>query len=134
MNDLTIRPYQPSDYNALIEWLKIRSIKPWNESSIPKIGYVAHVDYLGLICMGFLRMVEGNSAMIDGLCSNPNMHSHYRDEAIDKLVCRIMDKAQELKLDGIISFSEDKNTLERSKKFGFEHRPNQIVIAIDLRR
>ena len=35
-------------------------------------------------------------------------------------------------LNGIVSFSSDSNTLERSEKFGFRKVPGQTIIALGL--
>ncbi len=127
---MRLRGYQSTDYSDLCRWLKERALLPWEERYVPAIGYVVFDETP--IVMGFLRMVEGGTCMIDGLCTNPIMSPSMRDRAIDVLVDALMSTAREMKLNGVICFSEDKNTLERSARFGFVTKPNHKLIVNTL--
>lgn len=128
---MKLRPYQPDDYWALVSWLGARGITPWEREAIPEVGYLVSTEWVG-VAMGFLRRIEGGGVMIDGLCTNPNVGSKDRDRAINLLVDKLISTAKELKCRGIVSFTEDTNTIERSKRFGFSVKTNQTIISLGL--
>lgn len=128
---MRIRNYDENDYVSLCSWLDARGIKRWTKEHAPKIGYVV-CEGSEPVVIGFLRMVEGGSAMLDGLCSNPSINPYRRNDAIDMVVKELIKKAKDLGLSGILSFSEDRNTLERSARFGFEKKDSQKMIVLNL--
>ena len=72
--------------------------------------------------------------MIDALCTNPGALPESRSTAIDLVVTKLIEVASELGLIGIVSFSGDLHTLERSERFGFKRRPDQTIIGLNLGR
>lgn len=106
-------------------------MKAWDKNAFPKVGYVAIWQEQPVV-MGFLRLVEGNSAMIDGLCTNPSIPGPIRNEVIDVVVYELIRTAKSLKLTGIICFSEDSNTLTRSERFGFKRNNEKVMISLRL--
>lgn len=98
----------------------------YNIENVPQIGYVAYEDNMTrdpdkMIAAGFLRQCEGNYAIFDGLITNPEVAASVRSEAIDMVVECLINTAKSLKINKIIGFSTDKNTLIRALKFGFTH-------------
>lgn len=128
---MNIREYVGNDHNILTEWLLARGMSPWSSDDMPGIGYVVSEDG-SPIAMGFLRKIEKKTGMIDALCTNPSAPAKKRSAAIDSVVDRIISKAKEIGLLGLVCFSEDKNTLERSEKFGFKRRAEQTIIGLQL--
>ncbi len=109
-------------------WLVAREHKVPPLDDFPKIGYV--VSYRGeYVACAFIREVEGNYGQLDGLATNPDFPGDMRSEAIDLVVQKIFTKAKEMKLKALLSFSKDKNTLIRSKKFGFKEVPETVIVA-----
>ena len=82
---MNVRGYTSKDYPNLCHWLDARSLSIWKKEHVPQIGYVALADESPIV-VGFLRLLEGNSAMLDGLCSNPDASAEKRNEAIDLVV------------------------------------------------
>jgi hypothetical protein len=98
--------------------------------TLPKIGYIASDSALH-IAAGFLRIVEGGYAQIDSLVSNADAPAEMRNKGINLVVDSLINKAKELKLKGIISFTSDKSVVLRAVDIGF-HVSNQVVIVLPL--
>jgi hypothetical protein len=110
-------------------WLEARKISVPNSKEFPKLGLV--VQYEGKpIAMGFLRMVEGNYAQLDGMTTNPEASPELRNRANDVLTQNLLDTAKRLKIKKIIAFTLDENTLMRSFRHGFV-KLSHSLIAID---
>lgn len=97
---------------------------------LPKCGFVARCDS-GPIAVGFLRMVEGGYAQLDTLVSNAEMSSGLRHEGISMVVTELIERAKQLKLKGIIAFTEDHGVLARAAHLGFKLVP-QTIISLPL--
>ena len=97
---------------------------------LPQIGYIVEKDSYA-VASGFLRVIEGNVAMLDSLVTHADCTPVDRDTAIDMVVQALISKAKELNIKQIIAFSRDKNTLERSLRHGFV-RQDHAFIALDL--
>jgi hypothetical protein len=123
--------YNTSHFTHMSSWLSARNIPLWEETSVPKVGFISLKDEVP-VAMGFLRLIEGRLGMIDGLLSNPAASGADRSNAIDLIVTQLIDVAKQMHLQGIISFSVDPNTLTRSHKFGFEEKKDQTIIILNL--
>lgn len=97
---------------------------------IPKVGFIALRDKEP-VASAFLRRLEYNYGMIDGLITNPNSLPEYRHFAIDALIDKIKEKAIDLGIRRLIAFSVDKSTLARSSRLGFVQLPDTLI-ALDL--
>lgn len=119
-----IEQYQPSYYDNLISCLEQHNdyIKP----ELPEIGYV-YTKGSEFVAFGFLRMVEGSYCQIDGLTTNPNFDSEIRHLALDSIVTQLIDKAKQLKLKGIISFTGDYSIVKRAETHGFQLQPYSFI-------
>lgn len=98
--------------------------------TLPKIGYIALLNKHP-IAAGFLRRVEGGYAQLDGLTSNAHFGSLIRHEGIKKVVDALLSDAKDLRLNGIMAFTEDQGVLDRAKTIGFQV-VNQTLIALPL--
>ncbi len=94
--------------------------------SLPKIGYIA---LLGghPIAAGFLRRVEGGYAQIDTLTSNKLFGSQVRHEGIRLVVDSLIADAKNLKLKGIIAFTNDDGILDRAETIGFKCLTHSVI-------
>lgn len=98
--------------------------------SLPKIGYIAVMNKQP-IAAGFLRRVEGGYAQLDTLVSNPYFGSQIRHVGIKLVVDSLLAEAKDLKLLGIVSFSQDTGILSRAKALGFQV-VDQTLICLRL--
>lgn len=130
--DLTviIRAYK-DDYDLIASWLFQRNIDLWQKSYVPKVGFVATVDEKP-VAMGFIRDVEGNLCMLDGLITDPTQLPEVRNKAIDSVVKKLIDTAKELNYMGMIALTVEETVIKRSLRHNFIVT-NQAVIALDLR-
>lgn len=84
------------------------------------------------IAFSFIRQCEGGFAQLDGLTSNPKCTSEQRHNALDMAITACIDTAKALKFAGLIAFTKNKSTLERSLLNGFEQLPEYSVVQYDL--
>ena len=94
--------------------------------TLPKIGYIA---YLGKhpIAAGFLRRVEGGYAQLDTLVSNAHFGSQIRHKGIEMVVDTLLQDAKDLKLHGVIGFTNDPGILKRANSIGFKTLPQSLI-------
>ncbi len=132
-NEISIVPFKYKYMTMLLEMLEDRNyphIASISMKSLPKIGYIAIMNKQP-IAAGFLRMVEGGYAQMDTLVSNPYFGSIIRNEGIVKVVDSILSDAKDLKLIGIIAFTEDLGVLKRAEVLGFT-KVEQSIITLRL--
>lgn len=125
-----IRPTHPGDYFALLCLLnsqKSPELETIKSSSTPKIGFIAEIQGAP-VAMGFLRMVEGGYAQIDGLTSNANLSAPLRNAGVSTVVDALLDKAKSMKLKGIISFTQDNSVIRRAKLLGFRALQHTVIV------
>lgn len=124
---MTLREYDPGAHNAKLK----RCFDSWGVDnsvlgSLPKLGFVCEDD-TGVIAAAFLRMVEGNCALFDGLVTDRARGSLERNEAIEIVVQAVIRCAKELKLEKLIAYSVDAGTIERSRSHGFIVLPHTLI-------
>lgn len=117
-------------YNVMKKWLEYRGLRIPPIDEMPEIGVVA-CNVAIPIAMAFLRRVEGGFGQIDSFVTNPECSKELRDTAATIVNQAILDKAKELNLKAIISYTQDTNTLIRAQKLGFSLL-NHIVIVHNL--
>lgn len=116
----------------MLEDQHYRDVKSVSMKSLPKIGYIALLNNQP-IAAGFLRKVEGNMVgIIDSLTSNPFFGSQIRHEGIRMVVDRLIEDAKDMKLQGLIAFTNDNGILARAKGIGFTV-VNQTIISLILK-
>lgn len=124
---LIIKKFNPKkELKHLNLWLLARGIPKEKEETLPKCGLVAYKDGMP-VATAFLRKCEGDVAMLEALCTNPCATSSDRHTAIDALVCRIIDIANNSGINKLIAFSIDDGTIKRSLKHGFEQSPFSLI-------
>lgn len=107
------------------QWLIARGMEI---DEIPAIGFVAYTRH-SPAAMVFLRQVEGNYAILDGLVSNPECSPSERSDAIDRVVQALTDEADRRGIKTIMAWSQDKNTLTRSQNHGFK-QPDGLTLIV----
>lgn len=126
--DLLVRRFhRTSDLYHIRNWLNARELNISLSENLPEIGFIAF-DHNESIAAGFLRKVEGNFGLIDGLITNPTAQSHARHFAIDEIVQNIILVAKELHFSLIMAFTIDNGTLIRSRAHGFQALPDTMIV------
>jgi hypothetical protein len=124
--------YMSVDLAHMNDWLQLRGEKTWDLEAVPETGFVV-VDDIIPVAIGFLRKVEGNMAMIDGVCTDPKAKAHVRHVALNLLTSRLIETAKAMKLIGLVAFVADPNTLERGEFFGFKILPGHHLVHLSLK-
>jgi hypothetical protein len=130
---LQIREWDSFDVGFINQWLAIYHMDQVTVKDLPKIGFVAFVDQFRMGA-SFLRQCETKIAFMDSLIIDPGCPVQLRDLILDSLVDRTIEVAIELKLKGIIAFTQRRRVIERAKKHGFVIRENDVVLSLDLEK
>lgn len=133
MDDISLIPFKHKHLPRLHEMLKSQEYAGTAHIStrtLPKIGYIALMNGQP-IAAGFLRRLEPCFAQIDTLASNPFFGSLIRHAGISMVITALIQDAKELKLEGLIAFTNDSGVLSRAKDIGW-HSVNEFVIAKKL--
>lgn len=111
----------------LREWLLFygRDLKVLEE--LPEIGTLVSGEKEGPIVAAFLRQVEGNYVMLDGLIANPKIRGRSRSHAIDLAVEGVLRRAKKRKFKYVIATTKDALVIERSFRHGFQKLPHTVI-------
>lgn len=127
-----IRKFVPELHlDTLNTMLVQRKHPPTSLQDLPRIGFVIYEMDLP-ITFAFLRQCEGNYAQVDGLTSNPKCTSEQRHKALDLAITACIETAKVLNFAGLIAFTKNKSTLERSIRNGFQQLQEYSVVQYDL--
>lgn len=130
---MTSKPFDMVEHlEPLCRWMFLRGVKVPARHEIPATGLVvSHNNQL--ITMGFLRKVEGDMGIWDGLVSNPEASSAVRHEALDFAITELIGIAKELKMKSIFCWCADDNTHKRALKHEF--KPSQFpgILTLELK-
>lgn len=103
-----------------------------SRETLPEIGYIVYSDTeYHYVAAGFLRMVEGGFCQIDTMVTNPNLTGDVRNEGLILLVDTMIQKAKDLGLLGIVSYTTDNSVISRALGLGFKLVDHK-VIALQL--
>lgn len=117
----------------LCSWLQKRQAHIPADDEMPKVGVMVYVDGTAVAAC-FLRMVEGGTAMLDGLTTNPESSAAARHEGIEAAVTHLIGVAKRMELKGIIAFTRDITVHTRALNLhGFTATPD-AVLALSLTR
>lgn len=121
---IPIKPYGLTwHYTTLSKWYKARGLEAPPEDELPKIGVMA-TD----VAVGFLRMVEGGFAQIDGLITNPRASAEDRHLGNNLITTELCAIAEKLGIKAIIANSTDLNTIARAERHGFVVLPHKLFV------
>lgn len=95
--------------------------------ALPKVGYIALMNNQP-IAAGFLRRLEGGYGQLDTLVSNPYFGSQVRHEGVKRVVDMLLQSAKDLKLHGLISYTNDSGILLRAKDLGFTEIDQKVIV------
>lgn len=123
-----VREYDEAiDLKHINEWLQKRSHAELDPYNIPAVGFVS--TYMKRpIAAGFLREAECDSAIFDGLVSNPQATKEFRHQALDLVIEAILSYAKAKDINQIWAWSIDASTLERAARHGFVKQPHTLVV------
>lgn len=127
---LRVKKYVAPIHSHVIEaWLQSRQMDEKIIHQLPRAGWIVF-DGEEPLAAGFLRMMEGGYAMIDGLISNPpqGLGNRRRSQALDLITERMISEGKILGLKKILAFSGDRATLKRSLRHGFVKQMDTMIV------
>ena len=96
--------------------------------TLPKIGYMVYSDTeYHYVAAGFLRMIEGGFCQIDTLVTNPNLTGDIRNAGLELVVDTLIEKAEALDLQGIVSYTTDNSVISRALGLGFKLLDHKVI-------
>lgn len=130
--DIKVIEFDLNTHLSLVnEWRLAYNLRLLSEDETAKLGYIATISGRPVAAV-FLRMVEGGYGQIDGLIRDPKANRQKASDGLDRAVSRAIQKARELSLKGLMAYTMDNRTLERSYRHGWV-KLDQTLIAIDLK-
>jgi hypothetical protein len=129
---IVVEKYTDLYDEELREWLRRRSLGVGGVTELPGIGYLAAeirkgTDALTPVAAGFLRMCEGNYAMMDSFVTNPEANPEVRNKALDKIVMLLMAEGKAKGVKSFLFTTLDANTKARGERFGFKPLPHALM-------
>jgi hypothetical protein len=128
LGNVKTREFKGEDFYYLNLWLGQRDRPPIKMDELPKAGWTVIDDDERPVGMVFLRMVEGNLALIDSLINDPSQSSHRRHQINDRLFLQCIKIAKEFSFNGLLGMSLDDGTLKRAYNHGFIASPQTFAV------
>ena len=114
----------------LVGWLAKRDHPPVLD--FPINGYcVLHDDTI--VCCGFLRLIEGGYALLDGYATDPDAPAELRNKSLNLLTKYLVTRAKQIGIRGLFATSIDNNTIKRALEHKFSVLP-YAVLVLDIRK
>lgn len=124
-------PYNEHEhFHSICDLLDSRNLPIKAAYDLPEFGLVA-IENDQVIAAGFLRKVEGYSAMMDSFITHPNAPGFIRDKAMNRLIVKLIKIAKHYDVKALFAFSQHLNTLTRAVNLGFTQLPHS-VLALDI--
>lgn len=124
---MKIERFVPEKHLELLKICLLKRQKPTTlADNLPSLGFVASTAAYP-VSFGFLRMVEGKYAIVDGLVSNSDCVSEARHEGNDLVIKACIEAAKSLNIKNLIAWTLDDSTLERSIRNGFVELPHAFL-------
>ena len=125
---MEVKPFDIAAHMVhMCKWLYLRDAYIPSKDEMPAIGYIAYSDNKP-VAVAFLRKMEGNHALLDGIASNPDATSEERHQAIDMVMESVVNTAKELKIKSILGYTRDESTFLRSIRHGFVQSPHAVLV------
>lgn len=117
---MKVKSFSIELFPILQKWLERHGHIDISLDELPALGYAVCSDTGIPLAMGFLRLAEGNVAIIDSIASNPNSKPREVSEAIDTLFEKLIQVSSDLKIKYIVGSTVKNSLVKRTtKKHGF---------------
>lgn len=118
-----IRATTDADVTLLNAWRAKHGLVPVPGHDVPKLGLI--VPNLG---MAYLRMAEGNLAIMDSLITNPDASSAMRHQALELLWPALLAAAHNAGCTRVWGVTSNTETFMRATQHGFVMRPGVLLV------
>lgn len=122
------REFTDQDLYYVNTWLGQRDRPPVAREDLPKAGWSVVDDNDRPVGSVFMRMVEGDLAIMDSMINDPGQTKQSRHKINDRLFLQCLKMAKEAKLKGLLGMSLDEGTLKRSYSHGFIASPQTFAV------
>ena len=117
---MILKDYTIQHFPMLMKWLEGHSHPIASPDELPRLGWVVYSDTGVPLAMGFLRLAEGNVAIIDSIASNPDKKPREVSDAIDLLFEELLQVATDLRIKYVVGATVRNSLVKRTtKKHGF---------------
>lgn len=125
---ISITKFRDDDMDHLMNMIYNRDLSSSLADDLPEHGYIAFFN-MAPVAVGFLRVCEGNLAIIDSVMTSPLFESEIRHWALEGIVSALMDDARHFGIKKILAYSIDDGIKKRAKSFGFKELPQVLMCA-----
>lgn len=126
---MTVKSFKVEYFPLLQKWLDQHGHSDISLDELPALGYAVCTDTGVPLAMGFLRLAEGNMAIIDSIASNPTLKPREVSEAIDTLFEKLLQVATDLKIKYVVGATVRNSLVRRTtKKHGFVLSPFKLLV------
>lgn len=119
--------YNSKNNNLIGNLLALRGLDVSMVEDLPNNGILVFQDDI-LIAAGFIRLIEGSSAMLDSYITNPNMSPELRNEALDKVTECLISQSKDLGISKLLSFTIEQTIVNRAIRHGFIKNLNNFQV------
>lgn len=124
---MIVKEYLPEKHKHILDgWFKTRELPSVESKDLPEIGFISYWEDCPMAAI-FMRVADGDFAIIDGLVADPDSPKHIRSKAIDAVVNAVLLFAEKMQVAKVICWTANKRTLMRAKDFGFKEVPGTIL-------
>jgi len=101
---------------------------------LPRFGFIVHKDDKP-VAMGFIRVLEGKMGVLDSYITNKEFDYDVRSAALDLISDALVAFSRvDLKLNGLIAFSDHPNIIQRATKYGFATHPKNVFQTLSFKQ
>jgi hypothetical protein len=120
-----VEPYSHKEHREQVErWWRLHGVAPVEPGFLSDEGFIVPG-----IAAGWLYLTNSKMALIENLTANPEVDEATRSEAIDRVVRRIVDEAQDFGAKVICGFTQIPAVIGRAERLGFQKNKGVYVLV-----
>lgn len=119
--------YNSKNNDLIVNLLALRDMDPKLAEDLPNNGVLVFQDNV-LVAAGFIRLIEGSSAMLDSYITNPEVAPELRNEALDKVTESLINQSKDLGISKLLSFTVEQTIIDRAIRHGFIKNSNNFQV------
>lgn len=125
---ITIRPYQPSDYEMICDWWKVYGLcGPKNGMMITDGTFVGEMDGNPIITLTALKTQSPHISFLEGFCARPNLIKSIRNLASEMIFHHACEYLMEAGFDHVNILSDHSKLIKRYQELGMEVQCSEIT-------
>ena len=121
--------YDHEEHEYLLEFIAAKNGITSNGIIPSKIGFIGIVDNYP-IAFGFLRDVDGQYGIIEGIMTDPDRSPARRHHALSAVINFLIDESKSLKHKLILAWTKEESILKRADDLGFNILQEHKLITL----